>query len=369
MTQPTTTYVRSKMDAASFFSISRRRIIVRAIALIVMLVYTALTLFPFYVLFVRSFVSTKDAADLHLWIPPSQEVRMDQEVGNLSVFYDLDLKDMKEALGIPPDDFLMSRTTLREVAETYDIPEEEIKRYFAGFYTFNGWMTLLKGPEFWGAVGRTLLVTALSLAGIIVLSIFTGYGLAGLKRKDQMLVYNLYLSQMVIPSMLILLPQYVLMQWILGLFPGYDARGPMRWVLQLIGLVLINIKGTALSTMIFTSAISAIPEEMEESAMLDGATHWQYLRYILLPLLKVPVVSLVVIQLPLIYNQFLQPYVYLDPANSTLLPFIQSTAGQFSTNFQVIYAAIFASVVPLVLVYVMFRRFFVEGALAGAVKG
>jgi putative chitobiose transport system permease protein len=121
--------------------------------------------------------------------------------------------------------------------------------------------------------------------------------------------------------------------------------------------------------MIFTSAISAIPKELEESAKLDGANEWQYLRNILLPLLKVPIVSLAVIQLPLIYNQFLEPYVYLSPANSTLLPFIQSTVGQFSTNFQVIYSAIFASVIPLVLVYLMFRRMFVQGALAGAIKG
>jgi ABC-type glycerol-3-phosphate transport system permease component len=334
-----------------------------------MLLYTLFTLFPFYVLFVRSFVSTKDASDLHLWIPPSQEISLDQEVGNLSVFYDLDLTDLKTALGIAPTEFLMSRTTLREVSEKYNIPEENIKDYFSGFYTYNGWMNLLKNPGFFGAIGRTLIVTIFSVAGIIILSIFTGLGLAGLKRKDQMAIYNIYLLQMVIPGMLILLPQYMMMQGILGLIPGYDEKGPTRWVLQLVGLILINIKGTALSTMVFTSAISAIPKELEESAKLDGATEWQYLRYILLPLLKVPIVSLAVIQLPLIYNQFLEPYVYLDPDNSTLLPFIQSTVGQFSTNFQVIYAAIFVSIIPMVLIYLMFRRMFVQGALAGAIKG
>ena len=82
-----------------------------------------------------------------------------------------------------------------------------------------------------------------------------------------------------------------------------------------------------------------------------------------------PIVSLIVIQLPLIYNQFLEPYVYLDPANSTLVPFVQNTSGQFSTNLQIIYSAVFASVVPLIIVYLIFRRLFVEGVLAGAVKG
>jgi ABC-type glycerol-3-phosphate transport system permease component len=143
----------------------------------------------------------------------------------------------------------------------------------------------------------------------------------------------------------------------------------VRDALQLLSLIMINIKGTALSTMIFVAAISMIPRDLEDSAMIDGASRLQYVRYVLLPLLKVPIISLVVIMLPMFYNQFLEPYVYLDPSNSTLLPFIQSTSGQFSTNFQVIYSGIFASVVPLIVIYLIFRRFFVEGVMAGAIKG
>jgi ABC-type glycerol-3-phosphate transport system permease component len=353
---------------------SQRKRLLRVFALVVMVAYTLLTLFPFYALFIRSFVSTKDAAELHLLIPKADAVSLDAEVGNLAVFYDLDLADLKEALGIPPGEFIMARTTLREVAEQYNIPEEKITDFFTGFYTYNGWMTLmtgtLQGTTFWSALFRTILIAVISLALIIILSIFTGYGLAGLRRKDQMFVYNLYLLQMVIPIMLIILPQYQLLQWIYKLIPGYDVQnGATRQVLQLTSLILINIKGTALSTMIFTSAIGAIPKELEDSAMIDGASPWQYLRYILVPLLKVPIVSLTVIMLPAFYNQFLEPYVYLDPANSTLLPFIQSVAGQFSTNFQVIYSGIFASVVPLIIVYLLFRSYFVEGVMAGAIKG
>ncbi len=354
-------------------TIARRKQLLKVFVTAVMIIYSVFTLFPFYALLVRSFVSTKDSTELHLWIPKADEVSMDAEVGNLAVFYDLDLRDMKEALGIPQSEFIMARTSLREVSEQFDIPEEKIKDFFAGFYTYNGWNTLLTGDlygtSFWGALGRTLLVTVISLAFLTVLSIFTGYGLAGLRRRDQMAVYNIYLLQMVIPAMLILLPQYQVLQWIMGLFPNYDVKGFTRWGLQLLAIILINVKGTALSTMIFTSAIGAIPKDLEDSALIDGATRLQYIRHVLLPLLKVPIISLIVIQMPLIYNQFLEPYVYLDPANSTLLPFTQSAVGQFSTNYQVIYSAIFASIIPLAVLYLIFRRFFVEGVMAGAVKG
>jgi len=367
------TLTQPQLNRGPVFTIGRRRRLLRLFALLVMTIYTLLTLFPFYALFVRSFVPTKESADLHLWLPEVQEVSMEAQVGNLAVFYDLDLTDMKEALGIPKTEFLMARTTLAEVAQEYDIPQTEIEKFFAGFYRYNGWNTLLfgdlYGTSFWGALFRTLLITVVSLVILITLSIFTGYGLAGLRRRDQMAVYNIYLLQMVIPAMLILLPQYQLLQWIFNIFPTYADKGPTRWSLQLLAIVLISIKGTALSTMIFTAAISAIPKDLEDSAMIDGASRLQYVRHILFPLLKVPIISLIVIQMPLIYNLFLEPYVYLDPANTTLLPFTQSAVGQFSTNFQVIYSAIFASVVPMVIVYLLFRRMFVQGVMAGAIKG
>jgi raffinose/stachyose/melibiose transport system permease protein len=358
----------------SGLGIRGRRRLLRIFALAVMAIYSIVTIFPFYALFVRSFVSTKDSADLHLWIPEADEVPMESQVGNLAVFFDLDTNQLKEFLGIPPTEFLMARTTLREISEQYNIPEEQIKDFFIGFYTYNGWNTLitgdLYGTTFWGALGRTVAVTAVSLVFGIILSMATGYGLAGLQRRDQMFVYNIYLLQMVIPTMLILLPQYQMIQWSFRLFPSYDVQGSVaRTVLQLLSIVLINIKGTALSTMIFTAAISSIPKDLEDSAMIDGASRLQYFRYILFPLLKVPIVSLTVIMLPTIYNQFLEPYVYLDPANTTLLPFTQSAVGQFSTNFQLIYSAICGSVVPMVVIYLLFRRFFVEGVMAGAIKG
>lgn len=355
------------------YSISRRNKIVRVLATVVMVIYSLITLLPFYFLFIRSFVPTKESGDLHLWIPKTEEVSLDAEVGNLGVFYNLDTKILKDALGIPQDEFLMARTSLRQLSENYDISEEEIKGFFKDFYTYNGWKTLLTGnlygTSFWGALARSLLVTAVSLFLLILLSLFTGFGLGGLHRRDQRVVYGIYLLQMVIPAMLILLPQRQLIQLVYNLIPGYADEITTRYTLQLLSIVLINSKGTALSVMILTAAIGAIPKELEDSASIDGATRWQYLWKIVVPLLKVPIVSLIVIQLPYYYNLFLEPYVYLDPANSTLLPYIQSAVGQFSTNFQVIYSAVFASLVPIVIVYLLFRRFFIEGAMEGAIKG
>jgi len=344
-----------------------RRRLLRVVASVFMIGYAILTLFPFYVLFVRTFVSTKESTTLHLWIPQDQAVSLDAEVGNLAVNYNLDLRQVKADLGIKG--YVNPRDTLREVAEQSQIPIERIDAYFANFGTYNGWITLLGRADFWQALARTTVTTLAGIAGLCLLSLLTGYALAGLRRRDQLWIYNLYLMQMVIPTVLIIIPQFLLVQWLIGLVPGSAQPGWPRWIAQLVALVLIFIKGGALSTMVFTSAINGVPHELEESAQLDGASRWHYLWRILLPLMRVPIATVSVIMLPIFWNAFFEPYVYLDSANTTVLPLIASYGGTYSTNFQIIYTGVFVSVLPLLLVYLLLRRLFIRSIMAGAVKG
>lgn len=333
-----------------------------------LVIYSIITIFPFYVLFVRTFVGSKDAGDLHLWIPPSQDITLDADIGNLAVQYNLDLRQVKKDLGIKG--FVSPRSTLREIAEKNNIPPEQFERYFAGYGTYNGWINLLVSDSgYWQALGRTIVVTVVSLAGLNLLGIMTGYGLAGLRRRDQVLIYNLYILQTVIPAMLIIIPQFLLVQSVQKLIPNADTPGATRAAVQLASLIVLNIKGGALSTLIYTAAVTSVPRELEESAELDGASRLQYVFGILLPLMKVPIATVTVIMLPAIWNQFLEPFVYLDVANTTVLPLIQSIGGQYAINYQMTYTGVFVSILPLVLVYLVFRRLFISSVMSGAVKG
>ena len=79
--------------------------------------------------------------------------------------------------------------------------------------------------------------------------------------------------------------------------------------------------------------------------------------------------TLTVMVLPSLWNDFMGPYIYLDANNTTLLPLIQSYTGTYTTNFQVTYTGIFVSIIPLILIYIMFRNWFIQGAMSGAIKG
>lgn len=348
-------------------SLSKQKRRFRLVAYGFMIVYALITLVPFYILFVRTFVSTKDATSLHLWIPKGEELSMDAEVGNLAVNYNIDIKQLKESMGIKG--YLNPRSSLAEIAEENDVPIERFQAYFRNFGTFNGWITLLGRDDYWNALGRTIATTTISIVLLCFLSMLTGYGLAGLRRRDQMIVYNIYLLQMVIPTVLIIIPQFLLIQTLIGLVPGSSDPGTIRTMTQLTALVLIFIKGGALSTMVFTTAVNQIPQELEESAQIDGATRMDYFWRVLVPLMKVPIATVSVIMLPVFWNAFFEPYVYLDANSITVLPLIAAYGGTFTTNFQIIFTGVFVSVVPLLLVYLLLRKLFVRSVMAGAIKG
>lgn len=341
----------------------------RIIITSVLIAYALMTIAPFYVLFIRSFVSTAKSTDIHLWIPRSEPIDLDARIGHLSVYFNLDFDTIKDELGIPENVYIPPQSTLLEIAKEYDVSKELIQDYFSPFSVYNGWITLLQSRAYWRAVGITLLITVLSLIFLNLLSVMTGYGLASLDRRDKRFIYNAYIIQLLLPPMLLLLPEYMIVQWILNLLPDYKTPGLQRSLGQIFAIVLIWAKGGALTTMIFTSFISKIPKELEESAQIDGASRFQYFRYVLIPLLKVPIATVTVIMLPIIWNSFLTPYVYLDFDNTTILPLLQSFTGQYSTNYQIIYSGVFISILPLFIIYLVFQKRFVSNLLAGAVKG
>jgi ABC-type glycerol-3-phosphate transport system permease component len=350
-------------------SIKRRQRLLRTAILVLFVIYALVTLVPFYFLAVRSFVPTKKTTELWLVPPPAEEVDLDAKLGGLATFLDLDIQAFKARFGIPPEEFIKPQWSLRRIGEEYGIAEEEIREYLNPFMRFSGWYVLLTDEFFFPAVVRSFILTVAGVVGCNILGILTGTALAGLKHRYQRVVYGSYMLMLVIPPFLVLLPQYVMIQRALTLIPNYEVMGGVtRQAAQFLAVLVFYLAPTPLSTMLFTAYIGGIPGELEDAARIDGAGRWQYLLYVQGPLMKVPVAAMTVISIPGIWNDFLQPFLYMDNNATTILPQISTYLGTYSSNYQVIYAGVFLSILPLLITYVLFRRWFIQGAMAGAIK-
>jgi len=316
--------------------------------------YCLLTLMPFYILAVRAFTPTIESTELHLWIPERRDLSMNARIGDLSTIYNVDARAFRREMGIKG--YLNPQLKLSQIAEKYEIEPESIRTYLEPFVQYNGIYTIVNNG-FVRSLIATIVVTGASVLVGALLGIMTGSALAGFRRRWHMFVYNTYLLNMIIPPMMVILPQYIIITRYLGLENS------------LLSLVLLHIKGGALSTMVFTSYIATVPRELKESVYMDGGKHYHYFLYILLPLMGTPFAVFASITMPWFWNDLLHALVLLRPDNYTLPAFVASIGGTFTTNFEAIFSGVLLSLLPILVVYLVFQKLFIRSAMAGAVKG
>lgn len=316
--------------------------------------YAFLTFVPFYFTFVRAFVPTELATEVHVWVPRATPLSLNAQVGNFATYFNIDLARFKEAMDI--EGFVPPYMTLRELMTEYQVTEESIRTYLRPYTTYVGWYAMIRNSRFWTGLYSNAFVAVMSIALGGVLGIMTGSVLARLRKRWHRVIYNSYLLSMVIPPIAIMIPVYLIFSRYLRLTNSY-------W-----NVILMFAKGDALSIMVFTSFIATIPEELKESVQMDGGNRLQYLLKIVFPLCITPFAIFVSIRLPWFWNDLLYGYLFLSPDKQTLMAFISSFAGTYTTNFQAMYAGLIMAILPLIIIYLMFRRLFVRSALAGAVK-
>lgn len=325
----------------------------RTVITSILIIYIIITLIPFYFLFVRSFVATKDSTTLHLWIPAEEEINLNYKYGNLSTYYSLDLAKFKEDMGLTG--YINPNISMTQLAEKYEIPEQRIKDYLRPLVRYNGFYTIMQNG-FVRSVMNTILIAGGTLLLGGMLTIMTGSVLAKFRKKWHQRVYNLYILSMIIPTTVTMLPCFMIVRT-LGLYDNF------------LSLILMGAQGGAIPVMIFTSFIATIPDELYESVEMDGGNRWTYFWRILIPNMGTPFASYIAITLPNVWNNMLNGVLYLTPEKQPVTALINSLSGTYATNYQAMYSGLFMSVIPILLVYLCFQNLFVKSAMLGAVKG
>ncbi len=205
---------------------------------------------------------------------------------------------------------------------------------------------------------NSLMFSTSIAAGVIVLSSVTGYVLSRYRFPGKQLFFYYIMSAMMFPGVLLFVPSYMIVKS-MGMLGTY-------WV-----IILPGIAGQqALTTFIFKSFFEGLPEDLFESARIDGAGHFQIYSRLVLPLSK-PVVSVVLIMSVFgTWNNFMWPFVTLPdtsmhPIASGL--FVMATS-QYGQNFSTLFSAYVVASIPLLLVFVYATKPFIEGVTSGAFK-
>lgn len=184
-----------------------------------------------------------------------------------------------------------------------------------------------------------------------------GYGFSKFKFPGQGALFSFLLGTMIIPGAITLVPLYFIMR-------------DLKWIDTFLPLIIPGA-ANAFGIFFMRQYISSVPDELMDAARIDGAGEFTIFWRIILPIIAPGLTSLGLIFFMGSWNDFQAPLIYLkSPENFTLPLLIRSLTGPVGrTVFDIQMAASVISLIPLLIIFLIFQRRFLEGIAAGAVKG
>lgn len=225
------------------------------------------------------------------------------------------------------------------------------------FLNFENFRVVVERTHLWHSFGNTVYIIALSLVGNVVLGTMMAYCLGRLEFKGKKLVLGAFLFATIVPTITTQVVVFSVIKW-MGLYNSLYAP-----VILFIGADVIQIY-------IYLQFIRNIPYELDESAMMDGASLFRIYRSIIFPLLGPATATLVILKTINIYNELYIPFLYMPKSS---LAVVSTSIMRFASNNQAewgyICAIILLIMIPTVVLYLFLQRYIFSGVTNGAVKG
>ena len=238
--------------------------------------------------------------------------------------------------------------------ETFTFPTAES---FVGFENFIKGMTF-GGYPFWKSVVYSTVITVLSTGLILIFTSMAAWYIARVDSPFCRVIYYLCVFSMVVPFQMVMFT----------LSKTADVlRLNTPWTIPIIYLGF----GAGLSVFMFVGFVKSIPLDIEEAANIDGCSPLRTYFSVVLPMMKPTMISVGILELMWVWNDYLLPYLVLDITEYRTLPIhIQYLKGSYGTvDLGATMALILLSIVPVIVFYLLCQKHIIKGVAAGAVKG
>jgi raffinose/stachyose/melibiose transport system permease protein len=203
---------------------------------------------------------------------------------------------------------------------------------------------------------NSVILTVVSVAAMVIFSAMVAYVWQRRASRLNPLISMLILAGLIVPPAIV----------------------PTIWVLQSLGLfktmpglILIEIAyGLPFSILLFRAFMSTVPRELDEAAVVDGAGPIQIFFRVIFPILRSVIITVIILQSVFVYNDFQNPLYFLPGTqNATIQLTVANFQSQFSTQYNLLFAAILLVTIPPFIMFIFFNRKIVAGMAAGSVKG
>lgn len=242
-------------------------------------------------------------------------------------------------------------TAFKTYPETTRLPLQILPKSFS----FDNFSELLERFPFGRYYFNTTFVAVTITVGQLLTSSLAAYAFARMNFRFKNIIFLLLLAGLMIPIQMVLIPKYLLMAQ-LNLIDTFAA------------IILPGIP-SIFGTFLLKQQMARIPRELDESALIDGASHFTIFWRIILPQCKAGLITLSILTITWAWNDFLWPLTVIhDDRMSVLSIVVARLQGQFVTKYNLLMAAGVLAMLPMLVIFLILQRHFIEGVATTGMK-
>lgn len=246
----------------------------------------------------------------------------------------------------------MVLTSFKATGEAMQIPPTIFpKQFLTDAYT-----QIINSLPFGQVYFNTFVSTVITTIAQLIFCAMAGYAFARIDFPFKNVIFVVLLSVLMVPGQIFLIPQYLIIQK-MGLLDTIPA------------LFIPNLF-SAFGTFLLRQFFLSLPRELEEAALLDGCNRFQIFGKIMMPLVKPGLVSLSIFTAKFAWNDFMWPLIVnTSPKKMTLGPALSTLQGQYTTQYPMQMAGAVMAVIPIIVLFFIFQKQFIEGVAQSGIKG
>lgn len=223
-------------------------------------------------------------------------------------------------------------------------------------WNFNNFKDVLTQSNFPTYYLNSIKVAVLSVAGQLVITTLAAYAFGRLEFRGKEALYAMYLATMMVPAQVIILPKYLYFSQ-LGLTNSH-------WALILPSFFSV------FGVLLMRGAFESVPKEISEAAFIDGASHFRIYWQLILPLAKPTLMTLILISFTWAWNDYINPLIFLSKDSMlTITVGLQKFADEASNNYALIMAGASLALIPVISIFMVAQKYFIESFANAGIKG
>ena len=226
------------------------------------------------------------------------------------------------------------------------------------FVGFENYINGLTTSGFFMAFLRSVWITVVSVVVIVIFTSMTAWYIIRVNSKFTKSLYYLFVFSMIVPFQMVMYTMTFVVNSI-----AFN---------NVFGIILVYLGfGAGLAVFMFTGFVKAIPVEVEEAATIDGCTPLQTFFLVVFPMLKSITITVAILNVMWIWNDYLLPYLILGESQKTIPVAIQiAMQGAYgATDYGGFMAMLVVAIIPIIIFYICSQKYIIKGVISGAVKG